>query len=547
VLGFVSCALVALTMFGGAWAEPPFEAGNWTVELGADVRPGAVGVAEQLRSMKRVAGATAALVSLLSLMSLAGLMRQRARLRRPADRVHWSVGATRRDFAARWIGEGWRTGALAGLLSLCAGLTLPGILAATFPGTADAPPSLFWTALLLVLLGCGLLHRSMGAGSRAARAVDGGWGHFLSLPATVAAPAFASLVLVGLLRADGGGPTGPDTVDAADRIAPARLHDLSPEARGAALVDWVGLIDGVVGVASRGSVRGAGREVTVWVECGMCSLGGLPLPVRTVRAELHALAPDTFAHLGLEILEGRDFRMDEAGQEITAAVVSRSLAVRHFQDGRAVGRRIRFGEGEWIEVVGVVEDRWDIRDPDEFAVYLPLLQARPDVVELFEGGGRRGLDPVLTQAPAGVDVGPLDAVQASFASGRWFQALLSALALLALGIAVAGVWVGARSEMRGRIQELALRRAVGATPGQLWRYWVGFILRHLGAALGVGAWLAVALASEVERSFGMPPVLDSRIWTLAALPLVVAFVAGALPPFLAARQAAPASRLGTMG
>jgi hypothetical protein len=497
--------------------------------------------------MRRVAGATAALVSLLSLISLAGLSRQRARLRRPWDRIHWAVGATHRDFAARWIGEGWRTGTVAGLLSLVAGLTLPGLLAATFPGVADAPPSLFWTSLLLVLLGCGLLHRSRGVGNRAARGGDGALARFLSLPATVAAPAFAALVLVGLLRTDGGGPIGPDTVDAEDRVALAGFGGLPAELRGAALADWVGRIGGSVGVASTGTLRGAGREATVWVECGTCFLGGLPLPVRTVRAELHALAPDTFAPLGLEILEGRDFRENEAGEEVTAAVVSRSLAVRHFEGGRAVGRRIRFGEGDWIEVIGVVEDRWDIRDPDEFAVYLPLLQARPDAVELFEGGGRRGLDGALGAAPAAVDVGLPDPVQAGFAAGRWFQTVLSALALLALVIAAAGIWMGARSEMRGRTAELALRRAVGAAPGQLWRYWVGFVLRHLGAALGAGAWLAVALASELERGFGMPPVLDARIWGVAALPLVVAFVAGALPPFLATRRAAPASRLGTMG
>jgi putative ABC transport system permease protein len=117
------------------------------------------------------------------------------------------------------------------------------------------------------------------------------------------------------------------------------------------------------------------------------------------------------------------------------------------------------------------------------------------------------------------------------------------LALLALGVAVAGIWMGARAEMLGRVGELALRRAVGARPRHLWRYWMSFVGRHFGGAMLVGAWLAVALAVELERSYGMPPILDARIWIAAALPLFGAFLTGSLPPFLRARRAAPASRL----
>ena len=524
VVAFVVSAVLALTVVRGAWTEAPGEAGSWSVDLGRELSPGADAVAEQIRSMQRVAGATAALVSLLSLMSLTGLLRQRSRLRRPEDRVHWAMGSSRMGFAARWVGEGWRTGAVAGTLSLAAGIGLPAVLAATFPGAADAPPSLFWTSLLLVLLGCSLLQRARGTGTRAARGVDGGWGRLLTLPASVAAPGFAALVGVGLLGSDAAGPTGPDSIQAGDRMVLARLNPLPPALRGPALASWAGRIGGSVGMASSGTVRGAGRRGTVWVDCGSCSVGGLPLPVRTVEAELHALPPDTFSLLGVDILQGRDFRADDAGDQLTAAVVSRSLAVRHFQNGQAVGRRIRFGEGGWIEVVGVVEDRWDIRDPDEFAVYLPLLQARPDAVELFEAGGPPGLGEALMAMPPGIRVEGPRAVRATFAAGRWFRTILSALATLALMVAVAGIWMGARAEMKGRSGELALRRGLGAAPRHLWRHWLAFV-------------------AELERSFGLPPILDARIWLSAALPLLAAFVAGALPPFLSARRGAPAARM----
>jgi hypothetical protein len=543
VAAFVVSAVLALTLLLGSWAEAPLDPGRWAVDLGRDVTPGVESVREQVQGMQRVAAATASLVSILSLLSLVGLLRQRARLRRSADRVHWAVGASRRDFVAWWVGEGWRTGAVAGAVSLAAGVSLPALLAATFPGTADAPPSLFWTSFLLVLLGSVVLHRARGLGVRAVRGTEGGLGRLVSLPGMVIAPAFAALVLVGLLRVDGGGPIGPDTLHPDDTVVEAGLRTLSPERRRSALGGWLDRIQGSVGMASTGTLRGAGRSASVMVDCGACSVGGLPLPMRTVRAELHALAPDTFAHLGVRILEGRDFGADDAGNDVTAAIVSRSMAIRHFENGEAVGRRVRLGEGDWIEVVGVVEDRWDIRDPDEFALYLPLLQAGADALEVFESGGRGGLDEALAEIPAGIEVGTPHPALATFATGRWFGVVLGALAAVALGVAVSGIWLGARAEMRARIGELALRRAMGARPRHLWRYWIGFVVRHLGGALAAGAWLAIALAVELERHFGMPPVLDARVWGAASLPLVAAFLTGALPPFLVARRAPPASRM----
>lgn len=543
VVSFILTAVLAITVIRSSWAEAPFVAGSWAVELGRGVTPGAEAVEDQIVAMQRITAATASLVALLALVSLTGLFRQRSRLRRAADRIHWAVGASRGDFGARWVGEGWRTGALAGSVSLGAGLALPAVLAATFPGTADTPPSLFWTSFLLVLLGSVLLHRSKGVGIRAARSADGGLGSLLSLPGVVAAPAFASLVLVGLLRTDGGGPRGPESIDRNDLAARAFFDGAPPPLRGEALGRWVDEIQGSVGIASAGTLRGVGRRASVLVDCGRCSLGGLPLPMRTVRAELHALAPDTFTHLGVGLLEGRDFRAEDAGNEVTAVIVSRSMAIRHFEDGEAVGRRVRLGEGGWVEVVGVVEDRWDIRDPDEFALYVPLLQARPDAVELFESGGRGGLARALSAVPSEVRVEEPRPVLASFAAGRWFGTVLTVLAILAVGVAVSGIWMGARAEMQARIGELGLRRAVGARPRHLWRYWMTFVARHFGGAVLVGAWLAIALAVELERSFGMPPVLDARIWAAAALPLLGAFLAGALPPFLQARRGAPAGRI----
>ncbi|MEJ2539492.1 MAG: ABC transporter permease [Gemmatimonadota bacterium] len=501
VTGFIACTVLAASMIRGEFAEIPTEAGRWALELGGDVEPGDLALEGQIRSMRRVASATAALVALLALLSLVSLLRQDARLRRDGDRVHWALGASRSHFAARAVGEGWPTAVLAGTGSLTAGLGLPVALALSFPGRAELPEALFLTSLLLVVFGAMLLHRARGVGRRAAGPGEGALLRFLSLPVTVGAVGFAVLVTVGLLREHVAGPSGPDIIPAGAAMATADLRGLSSQRRGDLLEVWAADTRGSVGLASTRTVRGAGRRATVWVDCGRCSVGGLPLPVRTVRAEIHAVAPDTFARLALEPVRGRDFRTTDSGPRVTVAVVSQAMAIRHFQDGQAVGRRIRFGPTDWIEVIGVVPDRPGVRNGSEFAVYLPLFQARPEVVEVVEGvGSGAALPRAVAAAPGAVEVGGPVPVAATFATGRWFEGLL------------------------------------GAAPRHLHRHFAGFVVRQCGAALALGGWMALALGAEVERAFGTPPILDGGIWLMAAIPIVASFLLGATPPFLAARR-----------
>ncbi len=545
-VGFVACAALAWTLLRSdtILAEAPAQLGTWAADVGPETEAGTVAQTRELLGLRRVGAGVAGLVSILGLLALAALLRQRSRLRRPLDRVHWAVGATRTHFAARALGEAWRPAAVTGVLALVAGIVIGPLIEGSFPDLARVPETGFLAGALLVALGTVLLHRASRAGDRARRPL--GWvSRVLSAPASVGAVGFAALVTVALtgeaeaLRGSEGHLDGV-------RVARLHLGAADPDARAARTAEWIRAGAGEVGIASTGTVRGAGSRIRIQVDCGRCSLGGLPLPIRSVSTEVHAVAPDTFVAMGLDLLQGRDFSPGDRGAAVTAAIVSRSMAVLHFQDGRAVGRRIRFPDSEWIEVVGVVEDRPDVREADEFALYLPILQARPEVVEVF--GPAPG--PVLDAADPGrapgarvVDVRP--AVEA-FAAHRWFRGLLGLLRALALVLAGAGVWAGTRAEVAAEAPETALRRALGASPMRLWCHFGRFALRQCGGALLVGGWLAVALAVELERSYGRLPLLDWRIWAGAAAPVVLLFILGAVPPFRAALRGPPAAALGSL-
>jgi len=297
-----------------------------------------------------------------------------------------------------------------------------------------------------------------------------------------------------------------------------------------------------VGVASAGTVRGAGPRARVWVDCGRCSEGGLPLPVRTVAAEVFAVAPDTFAHLGLALRAGRDFLDGEGRDAPPAAIVSRALAARHFERGDAVGRRVRFGDGDWITVVGIVDDRPDVRDHTEYAVYLPLAVARPRRMEMV-GPSAEALRAALAAAPELAAAAIPRTTAEVFAVHGWFGGIMEALGLVCLGLVAFGVWLGARNEARATVFQVSLRKAMGARPRHLVREFAATAWTRLLVSLGAGAWLSLFLSSGLNKAYGSVPAMDLAVWGMAAVPVASALVLGSLPPFIRALRTHPVEGL----
>jgi len=92
-----------------------------------------------------------------------------------------------------------------------------------------------------------------------------------------------------------------------------------------------------------------------------------------------------FAALGLKILEGRDFTIDDNDAKQPVAIVNASFARKHFGHESPLGRRVRiYNPGQplpWRAIVGVVPDTL-MQGPfnpqnDCSGFYMPLLGATP--------------------------------------------------------------------------------------------------------------------------------------------------------------------------
>lgn len=286
----------------------------------------------------------------------------------------------------------------------------------------------------------------------------------------------------------------------------------------------VGALAGAPGVtaasvASLGTAVGPGVQDIVVTQCGACSLGGLPTPLRPVPATLHAVSPDTFTILGVEIMAGRGITLDDAEGAEPVAVISRSLARDHFDREGPLGRELRVGAtpGRWVRIVGIVEDRIP-RLPDAAAdpthgVYLSAGQFPPERVELVVQGPGAGA------ALAGVSAafpGEIEILAAGLPghellrAAAWWGTVSTLVGWLALVGAVLGVAVALAHRIRERQVELALRRAVGAT-----RRRIALLVLADGAGIVVvgalfGCWLALLGAGLAGRWVADLPLLDLR-------------------------------------
>jgi len=274
--------------------------------------------------------------------------------------------------------------------------------------------------------------------------------------------------------------------------------------------------------------------------------------------------------LGLRIVEGRDFSEDEyvdweafnkPGSKLTipAVLVSREVAQKLFPGQSAVGKLIYSWNPDDVphRVVGVV-DRL-IRPNDNggpaaagYSLILPLSDTTMGRFVLRTDPSRR--DEVLKAAVAALeknsnrriilDQGTFEQVKSDYyqqdRNMAWLlvAVIVALLVVTALGIVgLASFWV------QQRTKQIGVRRALGATRGQILRYFQteNFLLASFGIVLGmIGAFGINQLLMGAYELPRLPalylPVGALTLWLLGqASVLGPARRAAAVPPAVATR------------
>lgn len=270
---------------------------------------------------------------------------------------------------------------------------------------------------------------------------------------------------------------------------------------------------------------------------------------------IRVVEPSYFDTMRMRRVGGRFFDRNDRADSSSVAVVNESAARALFPDEDPIGQNFPFMGGQQMEIVGVVGDvRTAGVDPKASPeVFLPLTQA-PDrmVPTLFRSAGLliRTTPAPLTLLPtvrgrmAEIDAEvPLfrastlrDQISDSVAEPRFYAALVSAFAGLAVTLAVVGIYGLLSYTVQQGVRETAIRRALGAQAGEILRRVVtqGMVLTVAGLAMGIAGSLAITRLLE-SMLYEIEPTDATTLAACAFVFLAVALVAIWVPARRATR------------
>jgi putative ABC transport system permease protein len=225
------------------------------------------------------------------------------------------------------------------------------------------------------------------------------------------------------------------------------------------------------------------------------------------------VAPSYFATVGIPLVAGRDFTERDTGQSPRVAIISESIAQRLFPGQSPLGKRLgrvdqRLGRDELnTEIVGVVREvRQTLHADPSAMIYFPAQQppnftaaARIIVVRVT---GDVGLAVAAVRASIhrtepGLLLDNVNTMTAMIARDvareRLIAYLAGSFAFLALVLACIGQYGVLSYTVSRRTQEIGVRMALGARPGDLIRMVIGDGSRVVlgGVAMGLVAAMIV--------------------------------------------------------
>ena len=277
------------------------------------------------------------------------------------------------------------------------------------------------------------------------------------------------------------------------------------------------------------------------------------LPDHDRYPDLADVGNDFFREMKIPILVGRGFNAHDTEKSAKVSVINQTLARKFFPGQNPIGRRFTQSspddkEQVWEEIIGVCADtHYDSmrRDPPglHFDLYRQLDRSDGLTFIVSTPLKPESMVPALTAAVQRLDPDlPLmnirtmkEQMEESLQQEIIFASLTSGFALLALSLAMVGIYGIMAYTVAQRTNEIGIRLALGAKRQQV----RGMVLREAGwlALIGVVSGLAVALAlGKVVKSmlYGLQPADPASLVGAAGVLIAVALVAGWLPAARAA-------------
>jgi putative ABC transport system permease protein len=277
---------------------------------------------------------------------------------------------------------------------------------------------------------------------------------------------------------------------------------------------------------------------------------GQPSLPRAAQSKVGVLVatPGYFAAIGTPLRAGRLFTAQDDGNAPRVALVNEAFARRYFAGDSVIGQRLTFDGGPPNEVVGVVANTMnnDLNDPAEPGVYQPFAQhPNRNMAVIVRGVSNQTEQDNVTQVVgalrqelAALDAGlPFvgtttlrEAISERISTKRFITVMLVVFALLALVMAMVGLYAVMSFAVAQRTHEIGIRVALGAQARDVFALVVtqGLRLVSLGVILGlIGAFAVTRILSQIL--YGVTPSDPITYAMVAGLLLSTALVACIVP------------------
>jgi predicted permease len=264
-------------------------------------------------------------------------------------------------------------------------------------------------------------------------------------------------------------------------------------------------------------------------------------------------SPNYFAAMHIPLIGGRDFTAQDQYGAPGVVIMSESAARQSLQGEDPIGRQLLCGLDDVtmkpMTIVGVVGDvrQNSPGSPPQPTLYMPMEQHPYHSNELQVIVRTSSAPAAMTSAvrKAAYDLNPEMAVKFttmdemvsdSIAAPRFRTFLAGTFALLALLLAMAGIYGVMSYVVTQRTSELGLRMALGAARGDV----IGLVLSRAAALAAVGLGIGAALSLAVSRFVGAMlfglKATDPATYALVLLSVAgIAILAAAGPAWRASR------------
>jgi macrolide transport system ATP-binding/permease protein len=280
----------------------------------------------------------------------------------------------------------------------------------------------------------------------------------------------------------------------------------------------------------------------VWID------GYDPAPDESMLVRRNMVGPEYFETLGIPLLSGRAINKWDREDTKPVAVINKAMARRYWPGRDPIGRTIHVGDTVH-EVVGIAQDGKyeDLRE--ESAPYLCLPMTQHEYSERFHLVVRTSGDPRAMMAvvrdelirlhpnlPAPKITTLAEFVGEAAQRGEGPSMFVGISGLLALFLALIGIYGTTSYSVSQRTREIGVRMALGARQGEILGHVIRGALRITLMGVGIGLVGAIAMTRLWSAYlFGVTPQDPLTFAGVSVMMILVALAACYLPARRAAR------------